>query len=63
MLEIVDFKDMTGKEFFYAEDHFFYVKAQRELFPKEINTLANNKHLPRTSNLLSLQLFLSDNLP
>ena len=61
LLEAVDFKEMTVKEFCYAEDQIF-LETQRESYPKEINALANNKALPKISNLLSLRPFLLDNL-
>ena len=61
MSETVDFKEMTVKEFCYAEDQIF-LEAQRESCPNEINALTNNKTLPKTSNLLSLRPFLLDNL-
>ena len=61
LLEAVNFKEMTAKEFCYAEDQIF-LEAQRESYPKEINALANNKALPKISNLLSLRPFLLDNL-
>ena len=60
MSETVDFKEMTVKEFCYAEDQIF-LEAQRESCPNEINALTNNKTLPKTSNLLSLP-FLLDGL-
>ena len=56
--EIVDFKEITVKEYFYAEDQIF-LDTQCESYPKEINASTNNKPLLKTSNLLSLQPFLS----
>ena len=58
---ILDYKGITVKEFLYPEDHFL-LEAQHESYPKEINALRNSKPLLKTSNLLSLQPFLPDNL-
>ena len=52
---------MTVKEFFQAEDEIF-LEAQLESYPKEFNNLNNEKSLLKTSNLLSLQPFLSNSL-
>ena len=57
----VDFKEVIVKEFLYLEDQIF-LEALRELYPKEVNALRNNKPLLKTSNLLLLRPFLSDNL-
>ena len=59
--ETVDFKEMTVKEFCYAEDQIF-LEVQRKSYPQEINALKNNKPLPKPSNLLSLRTFQLDNL-
>ena len=47
------------KDFLYPED-LILLEIQRESLPKEINALRNSKRLLKTTNLLSLQLFLSD---
>ena len=57
----VDFKEVIVKEFLYLEDQIF-LEALHEFYPKEINALRNNKPLLKTSNLLLLRPFLSDNL-
>lgn len=50
--EVVNFKEMTVKEFFYAEAGFFRSSAWIVLlFRKEINVLTNNKPLPKTKEL------------
>ena len=59
--QIVDFEEITVKELLYPEN-LISLEAQCELYPKEINTLRNNKPLLKTSNLLSSRPFLSDNL-
>ena len=59
--QIVDFEEITVKELLYPEN-LISLEAQRELYPKEINALRNNKPLLKTSNLLSSRPFLSDNL-
>ena len=46
MPETVDFKEMTVKEFCYAESQIF-LEPQRESYPNEINALTNNKLLPK----------------
>ena len=56
---ILDYKEITVKEFLYSEDH---LEAQRESYPKEINALRNSKPLLKTSNLLSLQPFLPEGI-
>ena len=58
---IVDFKEITMKEFLYPEEQIL-LEAQRESYAKKINSLRNSKPLLKTSNLLLLQPFLSDNI-
>ena len=59
--KIVDFKEVTVMEIFNGEDQIF-IEAWCGLYPREINALTSNKPLPKTNNLLSLWLFLSENL-
>ena len=48
-------------EIFNGEDKIF-IEAWCDLYPREINALTSNKPLPKSNNLLSLWLFLSENL-
>ena len=43
LLEIVDFKEMTVKEFYYAEDQIF-LENQRDSYLKENNALTSKKY-------------------
>ena len=59
--EKINFREVTVSKIKTAE-HQIVAQAQRECYQEELNSLKNNKLLPKTSTLLSLRPMLTKDL-